>query len=171
MKNSKFGFTLAETLITLSIIGIIAALLIPQLAVNANRRMLGVNLGKSVYLTELACQKTISDYNDGSSFSFLNKILLIPNWQSLMIVNMNVTSANSIYSFVNLDSEFKMTASNPANAQKLLPGTTAATIEIDPNGYAKRPADVYTFNLNNSCKMIPANNATETVVKNGFKIQ
>ena len=42
MKIFKNGFTLAEILITLSIIGIIAALLIPQLVDNTKKNQYGM---------------------------------------------------------------------------------------------------------------------------------
>lgn len=52
MKNQKSGFTLAEVLITMSIIGIIAAIIMPALLTSYQYKSLGVKLSKFLSTTE-----------------------------------------------------------------------------------------------------------------------
>lgn len=64
MKSLKKGFTLAEILITLSIIGIIAALLIPQLVDNTKKNQYGATLGRAIQQIELGISNMIQQVNN-----------------------------------------------------------------------------------------------------------
>lgn len=56
-KSSTFGFTLAEVLITLGIIGVVAAITIPNLMENVRNRDLQVQLKKHILNgTKLVCR-------------------------------------------------------------------------------------------------------------------
>ena len=57
----KNGFTLAEVLITLSIIGVIAALTLPGLTTNTNRRSVGPALSKAIHNLEAANRALIQE--------------------------------------------------------------------------------------------------------------
>ena len=57
----KFGFTLAEVLITLAIIGVIAAVTLPSLNANTAMASIGPKLGKAVSVFEQANQALLSD--------------------------------------------------------------------------------------------------------------
>ena len=52
MKNLKRGFTLAEVLITLTIIGIVAAITLPALNTNGNYQVFNSRLSKFFSVTE-----------------------------------------------------------------------------------------------------------------------
>ena len=67
MKSLKKGFTLAEILIALSLIGIIAAMMIPQLIDNTKRNRYGATLGKAVQQIELGISNMIQQANDNYS--------------------------------------------------------------------------------------------------------
>ena len=62
--NIKNGFTLAEVLITLVIIGVIAALTIPTMVNNLQRNELRSQFKKAVSLSSQAVQKMKTDYGD-----------------------------------------------------------------------------------------------------------
>ena len=57
----KIGFTLAEVLITLGIIGVVAALTAPALVQNAGSAQTGPKLAKAVSTFELACENLLND--------------------------------------------------------------------------------------------------------------
>jgi len=57
----KFGFTLAEVLITLAIIGVIAAVTLPTLNANTAMASIGPKLGKAVSVFEQANQALLTD--------------------------------------------------------------------------------------------------------------
>ena len=61
MKNIKYGFTLAEVLITLVIIGVIAAMTIPTLMNNTNKQEYVSKLKKTYSTLAQATQKIIAD--------------------------------------------------------------------------------------------------------------
>lgn len=64
----KKGFTLAEILITLGIIGVVAALTAPSLVQNAGNAKIGPTLQKTVSTIEIANQQMMVD-NEASSLS------------------------------------------------------------------------------------------------------
>lgn len=59
----KFGFTLAEVLITLGIIGVVAALTAPALTKNTGQAKIGPSLAKFVNTFELASEQFMNDKN------------------------------------------------------------------------------------------------------------
>ena len=71
MKN-KTGFTLSETLITLSVIGIIAAITIPILAENGRRSEVETKLKKTISVLNNALMRASVDYGAISSWPELN---------------------------------------------------------------------------------------------------
>ena len=66
IKNKKRGFTLAEILITLGVIGVIAALTIPQIVDYTMKAKIEGNLARAVEQIELGLQNTIQKANDNS---------------------------------------------------------------------------------------------------------
>jgi prepilin-type N-terminal cleavage/methylation domain-containing protein len=58
----KFGFTLAEVLITLGVIGVIAAITIPSLHLNTTTAQVGPKLAKAVAMFEQANEKLLNEY-------------------------------------------------------------------------------------------------------------
>ena len=73
----KLGFTLAEVLITLGIIGVVAALTAPALVQNAGTAKVGPTLAKVVSTLEVANEQMLHD-EEGSD---LNKICNDEGWQ------------------------------------------------------------------------------------------
>lgn len=63
MKNLVKGFTLAEVLITLSIIGVVASLTLPALSVNITKQHAGAALSKAITTLETANQTALNDMN------------------------------------------------------------------------------------------------------------
>ena len=61
MKNSKMGFTIAEVLITLVIIGVIAAMTIPTLMNNTNKQEYVSKLKKAYATLSQATNRIIAD--------------------------------------------------------------------------------------------------------------
>ena len=59
----KKGFTLAEVLVTLGIIGIVAALTMPSLGKSASRAKIGPELAAAIRTVENATQQFMADYN------------------------------------------------------------------------------------------------------------
>lgn len=57
----KFGFTLAEVLITLGIVGVVAALTAPALVKNSGQAKIGPSLMRFVNTWEVACQQLMND--------------------------------------------------------------------------------------------------------------
>ena len=68
----KFGFTLAEVLITLGIIGVVAAITLPTLNSNTTMASIGPKLGKAVSVFEQANQALLTNMSvDGLTDSGL----------------------------------------------------------------------------------------------------
>ena len=59
----KKGFTLAEVLITLSIVGVIAAVTLPTFVSNTTKAQIGPKLGKAVAMLEQANKALLDEYN------------------------------------------------------------------------------------------------------------
>ncbi len=66
----KKGFTLAEVLITLGIIGVVSALTIPTLIANHQKEVVATSLRKAYAELNLALQMAISDYGDISTWDY-----------------------------------------------------------------------------------------------------
>ena len=57
----KFGFTLAEILVTLGIIGVVSALILPTFTQNMSRSQIGPRLSKAVSVFEQGVQAVLDD--------------------------------------------------------------------------------------------------------------
>jgi prepilin-type N-terminal cleavage/methylation domain-containing protein len=66
LKMKKLGFTLAEVLITLTIIGVIAALVLPTFTAGIQKRKIGPKLAKAVSVFEQATQAVLDDAQSDS---------------------------------------------------------------------------------------------------------
>lgn len=71
-KQSKFGFTLAEILITLAIIGIVAAMTLPMLFGSIQKKQTVAKLQKAISEINQAYKLSIDQNGGGSAEEFLN---------------------------------------------------------------------------------------------------
>ena len=79
-KGLQEGFTLSELLITLAVVGVVAAITIPQLVTGLSKKQTGSQLSRTVSQIELGCQNLIqyenSKVTDGS---YINSLSAVPN--------------------------------------------------------------------------------------------
>lgn len=68
--RKKFAFTLAEVLVTLGIIGIVAALTMPMLVQNYNKRITEVRLKKFYSVMNQAIDRLKVDYGDTANWDY-----------------------------------------------------------------------------------------------------
>ena len=62
--RKRFGFTLAEVLITLGVIGVVAALTIPQLVGTYKRKVVEARLSKFYSVMNQAIARSIEEHGD-----------------------------------------------------------------------------------------------------------
>lgn len=78
MKHIQKGYTLAEILIALSIVGVIATILTPTLAKNIQKQTSGAALGRAVTQIELGCQNIIQLANsERTDASFADTLSMV----------------------------------------------------------------------------------------------
>ena len=65
IKNSKLGFTLAEVLITLGIIGIVAAMTIPTLMTNYRKHIVETRVARTYSIISQAVKFAEENFGDG----------------------------------------------------------------------------------------------------------
>lgn len=98
MKNFKKGFTLAEVLISLTVIGIIAAITLPTTLSNYQAKVVGVKLSKFAGHLEGSALAYVSDYGSFVSAedasSFLNKTFIVKNTVSTNSNSPSLSGAN-----------------------------------------------------------------------------
>ncbi len=92
----KFGFTLAEVLITLGIIGVVAALTLPSLYTDTQGAQVGPKLGKAVAMFEQANQALLSE-NGVDSLSELGFNNNIESYRNAIANYLKISSINSTY--------------------------------------------------------------------------
>jgi len=162
----KNGFTLAEIVITLSIIGFVAALTLPSLHANLQKQANASKLGASVNALENAFGMMIikeevedidktsfwSDNNDKFTEKAFNKYLNVKS------------TTDEIKGFT---SSYKFQLKNGANI-----GITNKNLYIDVNGINtpnRLGEDIFTFTISaEDGKLIPSG-AAETLAKNNYK--
>ena len=72
-RNDKFGFTLAEVLITLGIIGVVAALTLPTLIQNYQKQATATSVKKAYSELNQILQMAKADYGDPSGWDYYGK--------------------------------------------------------------------------------------------------
>ena len=80
----KFGFTLAEVLITLSIVGIVSALTIPNFVANAQNKANAAKLSATITTLETAFSNMMTDEGTSDIYEIINKE---NNWGIDKLVN------------------------------------------------------------------------------------
>lgn len=99
MHNSKKGFTLAEVLVTLAIIGVVAALTIPTLIQSTNSSRYQTSLKKALSVLNQALTTEVADGRDASSASGASVAAATTALRELFAENLNVvaTQGNTIW--------------------------------------------------------------------------
>ncbi len=85
-KNKNLGFTLAEVLITLAIIGVVAALTIPTLVNNYQKKVWATTLAKD-YSTILNSVKLYMANNDSNKINYENYLKDISNYLKIQSID------------------------------------------------------------------------------------
>ncbi len=109
IKNIKNGFTLAETLIAMAIVGVIAALTIPTVVSETQNGKLAASLGRNVEAIETGCQLIVqraSEASTNNSDGIINGIFMVntnvngvASADTNRLVHENLFSANASESF------------------------------------------------------------------------
>ena len=167
-KNFKKGFTLSELLVTLTIIGVVAAVSIPQLVLGFQKKQTGSQLSRVVSQIELGCQNLIqyenSKITDGS---YINTLSAVPNLSVEKLAPFigaadtdETVSTSSIKSNAFLTGPLFMQS---VSAEEITPTEDSNKVVlqflIDVNGSKTKPnaygRDIFEFSLTNSCKVVP----------------
>ncbi len=151
----KKGFTLAEALVALGIIGVVAAILMPQLALGVQKKQAGALLAKAYAQIEQGMQNYVQAYNDTSADgSFVEKWIDIPSKDIKVLMtysgvkSVDISGVGEAYRFNKLPVEFTLTGSD-----------VPYDVEIDVNGIEKKPnipsVDRFKFILTEEGKLEP----------------
>ncbi len=187
-QNRKKAFTLSELLLTLAIIGVVAAITIPQLVIGMQKKQAGSQLGRVVSQVELGCQNLIqyenSKITDGS---YINNLSDVPDLSIKKLAPFigaqdtdETVQTSNIKKYSSVPGTFLMQAAyaDPASGDTINitptedPNEVVLRMLIDVNGSNNKPnaygKDIFEFGLTNSCKMVPYGLATyETDCANG----
>ena len=181
----KKGFTLAEVLITLGIIGVIAALTLPTLSNNAQSQANASKLASTVSDLENAIGLILmTDSSDPLQLHDMD--YTSENLYDKLAKHMKISSANAVsYSGVTVPSDtIFMTKSGAIvyveNKQTEASGDDKKTVDnyfgqlyIDVNGSTKPNKlgkDLFSFHLGEDGILYPMGDATKELVKNGYKL-
>lgn len=184
MVLGKKGFTLAEILIAMGIIGIISAMVIPGLVNNTVKSQNAAILGRVVTAIEIGAQKYIqakndeitdgsyvqdlsgigSDYKDDDLAKYIGASLgsSATSYTPKKYAGGDATAVSTvgIFKFKKIDAEYILSTYSASNASF----TDDKTILIDVNGTANEPnaygKDLFKFTLNKYGKMVPTGTAT-----------
>lgn len=169
----KFGFTLPEILVALTIVGIIAATTIPQVVSNVEARKTGALLGRAAEQISLACQNAIQEYNDSVIDARYAEKLSDINSQDL-----------------NLQEHLGLTEAFVSSADAAKYGDTSGwyilskspvyikndgnTFYVDVNGFFGKNdlgVDQFKIHLNDNCTITPVDSATTEIFQNNFRVK
>ena len=174
MKSQKKAFTLAEVLIVLVIVAIVAAIVLPGMYKKIKKQSAVAMASKVKYALELGCQQTIDEFNDpaqGNEYS-VNKVLLTNNWKNRIVFyagaadNSGKTELKDSTTFQMKKSKVGFTVSNvnTSGTGKFNDSTVVFRAKITPNN-----STAYTFDILNDCNLSATDTATRNLVNSGFK--
>lgn len=185
MKKLKLGFTLAEIATAMTIVGIVAALVMPLVTKSVQKQQAGAILGRAVEQITLGNQNIIQlanvrtldgGYADRLSFvtsknlgigNSNNSILsdlktIVPVYWGL--VSGDSTNSGKEFSFVKFPAGVSISGTADLSKTKL-DDETGYSIDISAKGRD------FSFKLLNNGALIPADVTTENVVKSGFRVK
>lgn len=178
----KRGFTLAEVLITLSIVGVIASLTIPTFVASSRNKANAAKLSAVVNavetaLTTMMAQETVSDLTETNfhskistnitgAIAELSKYLKI-TLNSTISKGATVTTKNG----ATLNFRFEETNATDANAQAAGFSSLGAigTLVVDVNGNARPNSngrDIFEFCIGKTGTLYPAGGKAYSLLKN-----
>ncbi|EKE02811.1 MAG: hypothetical protein ACD_20C00328G0004 [uncultured bacterium] len=180
---TRKGFTLAEVLVTLAIIGVVAALTIPALIQSTSQTELKTALKKSLATLNQAIVMSIAqDSVDASTCTGCDDKTGLATFFSgkLNILSSNLTIANP-YFYTTDGMKYTFDAFDTAcSSTEADPSTANCQVLVDVNG-DKNPNTVSSGNSTNwsfkdqyrliirQNSVIPASNATDTVAEQALK--
>lgn len=137
----KNGFTLAEVLITLGIIGVIAAITLPTLMADTTAAQIGPKLAKGVSMFEQANESLLNS-NAVDTLSDAGLLGSVGDYATELSKHFKISAgANGYLSKDGMLYNFDITTENPANPED--PGhlQRIGNVTIDINGSAKPGLD------------------------------
>ena len=147
MKRCYFGFTLAEVLITLAIIGVVAALSIPAVISNSQQQEFKTGLRKAVSVLNSAITMNMaldgeSPYDNANLFGYLMKHMSIlestkaTKYYTYTIMNNGAGQSNpnnaAFYTTDGMRFEFNIESHSAAGYNKLHESDIKACVETHP---------------------------------------
>ena len=173
-RGRKSAFTLAELLIVLSIIGIVAAMTLPVLVSNINDKIFKTKVKKAYFATKAACHQMlaaedVSDLVDSNLFVLMKKDASTNDSDR---INLAADARNYLASYFNINTDksgnilisgmnrsgLTWTMEDQTKYTVKLDSTSTPTmllVTIDANGNKKPNTagnDQYSFALRNNCQ-------------------
>lgn len=149
------GFTLAEILVAMSVVGIVSAIVIPPMTTNVENSKTGLQVAKVVEQTEVACQnylkkdKNVQYFSLKEAFNANNKTTPWGRYYELT----SFQGLKSRPTGLSIDYDADLELNGSGDEEKLL------AYVIDTNGTDVKPnsdgRDKFIFYLTDSCRMVP----------------
>lgn len=182
MKNFKSAFTLAEVLLSLTIIGVIAAISIPQVYNAVNNAQTNATVGRAVEQIELGAQNMMQSYIAEhpekpavTTFSdMLDKSGNMPS-EDDFITPLGLTEIDGHSGEYRLDKlRASIAFSNDTNGKNAVkPTDWFIVVYLDVNGpetgVNAEGKDIYTFELLNNGRLRADSANAKEAIDNGFK--
>ncbi len=180
MKNFKSAFTLAEVLLSLTIIGVIAAISIPQVYNAVNNAQTNATVGRAVEQIELGAQNMMQSYIAEhpekpavTTFSdMLDKSGNMPS-EDDFITPLGLTEIDGHSGKYRLDKLRASISFSTPYKNEGKPTDKFISVFIDVNGPETGPnhveRDVYNFDLLNNGRLRAYSENAKEAIDNGFK--
>ena len=195
----KKGFTLAEVLITLTVIGVVAAITLPSLTTNVQKTQTGSTLAKAINSLENANKMALVDYEttnlsvaancitpnySGANYmSILEKYVSgapISPWQfvskdgfTYSVYSSNIVGTSELKKYLNKSFSVSIDINGPKKPNK--GGEDQFAVAIDYSGIVipigGQEMNRYNGNtIKLDCKSNPTGECTGNIVDNGWKV-
>lgn len=158
----KNGFTLAEVLITLGIIGVIAAITLPTLMTDTTAAQIGPKLAKAVSSFEQANESMLNAYSVDSltDAGIITSTTSVNQYQNILMKHLKGT-IDGTGAFLTKDGmqlKFTITSASPANPVDPAHMQRIGNVQIDINGSSKpnvSGSDIFYFSWWNDGSLRP----------------